>query len=550
MDGGAEEKKMTQWIKKEVKQNATRRREGRAENQDVALNMIITTPRDYRCSPDSQITPTTPPTVARLSSEPSSATAREDQRMQSPFSQTTVGILTDPLTFPSGSLGLERPNFGKNMDLGCIMIYLDHVFPFLFPYYRPSLLETGRHWVLSRLCQNEASFYTAASLSSYFYAIVLQDSWKQTHADCKALVWDQLMGQIDRAFEMIQHGISDITNRGVKAALVESTELMGEIVQLLIMELTVRRNDWTIHLTPALVLFEEIFKYHGYLSGELNIDNFFKRISPSTTEHNKPAPSTVAQSSALFFIALLLHVDIVSSTALNQQPRLHSYHDKLLCDEKSISLERFVGCQNWALLSISDISSLSAWKRTSKQAGSFSVIDLVNRGAPILTALDTGIKYLQTNTTSTPPSVDHLDGYYAHIECTSGSQTSILTATLIWAHAAKLYLSIVLSSWQPLNADVRRTVATLLQLLQSIDSPARLNALAWPLCVCGCLAAREQEDLVRAMVSRMGSLGEFGASKEALRIAERVWEGREEWKGEEWDLAEGLNVMGRPSLLI
>ncbi|KAG7152883.1 Pestheic acid cluster transcriptional regulator 3 like protein [Verticillium longisporum] len=61
-------------------------------------------------------------------------------------------------------------------DLNFIMIYLDHVFPFLFPYYRPSLPEGGRGWVLSLLKSNKAVYHTALSLGSYYFSLVLDNS--------------------------------------------------------------------------------------------------------------------------------------------------------------------------------------------------------------------------------------------------------------------------------------------------------------------------------------------------------------------------------------
>lgn len=48
------------------------------------------------------------------------------------------------------------------------MMYLDHVFPFLFPFCQPSILEGGRAWLLAMLRHNEALYHSAMSLSSYF----------------------------------------------------------------------------------------------------------------------------------------------------------------------------------------------------------------------------------------------------------------------------------------------------------------------------------------------------------------------------------------------
>jgi hypothetical protein len=73
---------------------------------------------------------------------------------------------------------------------------------------------------------------------------------------CKALVWDQLMSQMDMSVKRIQQDIDAISRRGVQTALMKSAHLLGE----------------TIHLTPALSLFEDVFKQHGTLSSQPNLE--------------------------------------------------------------------------------------------------------------------------------------------------------------------------------------------------------------------------------------------------------------------------------------
>jgi hypothetical protein len=577
MDGASEQKEMMQKIKTEIQQNAARRRERRAlgvYDQGMEMNMVVTTERDYRDSSgpssDSQLAfPSPAPISAIIESE--SSPASDDVRIVgddemelevapiSSLGQTTPGILNHPFTFSvsSSDSHVSRLNLGKDIELGFIMIYLDHVFPFMFPFYRPSLLETGRHWVLSLLCRNETSFYTAASLASYFYSVVLQDARQETQDNCKALVWEQLMGQMDRAVETIQHDIVVITRLGIQNALMESAQVLGEITQLLTMEVTVRRNDWTIHLNPAYVLFEDIFKYHGTLSFQPNLDLLLSRMSPMATEHNKPAPNIANQSSMLFFIAMLIFVDIISSTALDRSPRLCNYHESLLTNSQrskvSISLQRFVGCQNWVLISISAICDLNAWKKNGKQKGTLSVMDLVSRARPIAKTLQEGIMDLDANianNNSPATAIVRLESYYTAVGNAKNESAIIAKASRIWAYAAKLYLSVVLSGWQLINADVQADVTSLLELLKVVDSPAQLRSFAWPLCITGCLALPYQQQTVRNIIQSMGKLAVFGAVNEAKNIIEAVWRSRESLNRDTWDISSCLTILGSPSLLV
>ncbi len=592
MDGAAEQKKVAQMLKDEVKQNACRRRERRNlpfPDQEI----VITTERDYRNVPasgpafrssaakgtnavntpfgeeetlaGSASVPSTESETAGwhsvASTRPSRTTPSSAAEVDQPLN--AIAIRSHPVSLSLGGSGATSLNLGKGVELGFVMIYLDYVFPFLFPFYRPPLLETGRHWLLSLLCQNEVSFHTAASLSSYFFQVVLQDGRQDVQDSCKALVWRQLMGQIDMAFTKIQQGIEDINRRGVQAALMESAHVLGEIIQLLFMEVTVRRNaNWTIHLIPALVLFEDIFKYHGTLSSQPNLDLLLRQMHPPfvTTgmAHTKPLPNTADQSALFFFMAILLFIDIVSSTALEQPPRLQRYHLHLLSShpaaETSVSLEAFVGCQNWVFLAISDISTLNAWKKNAKRVGNLSVIDLVNRAQPICQALEKGLMGLDANTTSghsTVTAAGRLDGYYTRLEGRTTDQASIKTATRAWAHAANIYLSVVLSGWQPGCTDVQINVAKVLTHLQGVvESPAQLRSLAWPLCVAGCLALPSQEQEVRCIVASMGELGVFGTMSEARDILEAVWSSRNTLDRDAWDIDACLRILGSPALLV
>lgn len=90
-----------------------------------------------------------------------------------------------------------------------------------------------------------------------------------------------------------------------------------------------------------------------------------------------------------------------------------------------------------------------------------SVIDLVNRAGPIFRALETGLAVLDIG----PPSGHPLVTAATRLEYSTTDHHSLTTATRIWAHAAQLYLFVVLSGWQPASADVQRNLDAILTLL-------------------------------------------------------------------------------------
>lgn len=337
---------------------------------------------------------------------------------------------------------------------------------------------------------------------------------------------------------------------------------MEEITQLLIVEVTVRSNtDWTIHLTPAFALFDEIFKSHGVDdNSEPSLAVLLSALAlpfSVATPHQKPLPNTPDQSALVFFVSLLLFVDIVASTSLGNPPVLQAYHHSLLSSHRHekcrVSLEAVVGCQNWALVAIGNISALCAWKRDSQQCGTFSVVDLVNHAAPVSQALEEGLTNLNSigsiESQKNNGNARLLEGYYNR-HASAVDHTSIANVTRIWAYAAKIYLSVTLSGWQTNSTDTQASVAGVLSLLQTIESPAQLQHLAWPICVAGCQAAPSQEHDFRRIIASVGPLGEFGTLCNALGVMEAVWKSRDARNRDFWDIASSLSILSFPALLL
>lgn len=559
MDGAVEQRKMSETIKNEIKRSALRKR----ETQNLRLHnreMVVTLDHDNvtaveRAKQDFSILPA-------ISNFGDGIAANSDRipppaacfpAAEKDCGRTNIGI-------PSRDLKAMSLTLGGGMDLGLIMIYLDHVFPFLFPFYRPSLLETGRHWLLSLLCQNDVSFHTAASLSSYFYYAVVQGSQEGVKDSCRILVWDKLMEQMDMAVKTIQEDIEEIRHDGEQVTLIQHAHILSEVIQLLIVEVTVHRNvDWSIHLTAALDIFGETFRLHSNSPSQSNLDTILNQLSqrPFAMEvaHDKPLPNTADQSALVFFIAILVFVDIMSSTALEKSPTLQDYHANLLSNHTkfSISLADFVGCQNWVLLIISDISALNGWKKGAICTGNMLMVDLVHRAESISRALKKGLASLDTEFVDINSSItikEPLDGYYTRINDTTTNYASTVIATGIWAHATNIYLSVVVSGWQNSCIEVQTSVEKALSLLQSVKSPAQLRSLSWPLCVAGCLASRHQEQEFRDVIEKIGRFREFGTISEALGIMEAVWKSRDTLNGEVWDIAACLRILGSPALLI
>ncbi|KAH8908545.1 hypothetical protein BR93DRAFT_876155 [Coniochaeta sp. PMI_546] len=540
MDGGRRQKERMEMIKTQVKENASLRRE-RQVLQSMDEPFIVTSDSDFKSSSQRAIE-----TTAHLATDASvtgnfgpckdqdnpmtlleSCLARPTW-LDSATSQAQTSSADTASTSPLSTL------VGTESETEFLMMWLDYVFPFLFPFYRPPILESGRHWMLNLLRTNQVAFHTAVSLGSYFFTIALGDTMKpEDRRSCRSLLWGQLARQTSLALQRIQEDMQTITRLGCGDNLLEAARVVGSIILQIVVEVTIKRSaDWSVHLNATIALFKDIFETHGMPSGYPDLVHVLNQMPdpPLAMIGDKPLPQTADRSAFTFFTAVLIHVDILASTSLNQPPQLASYHNYLLTNDTvkaPIRLESIYGCQNFVFLALKDISTLSAWKKASKAAGDLSVFDLVQRAGAISADLEAGLADLD-----------------------AGSATDIDTATRIWALAAKIYLAVVVSGWQPANGAIRADVARALELLREVEEPGKIRSFAWPLCVVGCMAEVGQEDEIRGLAAKMGDLKDFGTIGQVVRIMETVWSARGSVDRDSWDVAACLNVLGAPALLI
>jgi hypothetical protein len=468
-----------------------------------------------------------------------------------------------------------QPKLFPEAEAHSTMMYLDYVFPFLFPYYRPSFVDVGRGWLLVLLTKNKALFHSALSLAQYFYGIVL-GTMHDAPSQCHTINSETLHEQQGLALQWLQHEMQDIITRGVKGNLAEANRVMASIVQLMTCDVAIAKpGNWTIHLDAAAELFNEIMKHHAITEAG-HACFMMVLLHLGSTPFNwtpKYHPWGSDQAILRFFTAQLLFCDTLGSTALRQSPRLQQWHLHLLvpldeelkkkmpASEKEqvtphINLQEFVGVENWVIVSIAEIAALDSWKHEMKRTGSLSVAELVTRAATIEQHLRRSLEALEEASIKQggrgpADGPQHILHYFAG---TFSPQLMHGTAlnTQIWAQAAITYLGVVLSGWQPSIPEIRSSVAQTIELLMSLPSPDCLRTVVWPLTVTGCLADPEQEQIFRDLVTGMGPLKVFGTVRESLEIMEKVWECRAQIDDypDQWDMASCFNCLGRPALLI
>lgn len=297
-------------------------------------------------------------------------------------------------------------------DPGFTSYYLDFFFPFLFPFYQPSMIEGGRAWLLEFMNEAEGMQQTIMALSSYLFSIVL-DATEAGHEACKKIGWDKLLAEMQNTFTSLRDEIPKLSQKQADAAsqLPLAVRVLGTIVHLQRFEIaTLGFANCHMHLNAAVQCFGQILD-NGVAASSSDVSSKFFAVMASMGPSPWPRPykqfqiASTEQVAFRFFVSLLVADDIIASTSLAEQPRLYSYHTSLLSGqperESPVDLAAVMGCQNWVMLRIGEISALSAWKRGQESNNSL-LLEVTRRGEGIKDALLSRIEPLALPETSRP----------------------------------------------------------------------------------------------------------------------------------------------------
>lgn len=328
-------------------------------------------------------------TVDRPASPPSTVSPSDSSGAE--HAPTATPSTTAPNTTPASAwspeASLAPPSLEKERELSLMMMYLDYVFPFLYPFCRPTILGSGRGWLLVLLMKNKAVFHSALSLSSYFLAIVASTTYAlshtvsaaidhvdrangspRSHGTCLMAMASELHKQQELSLRELQRTIAAISvsppspaRVGDESHLAESARALESILQLLSFEGLLQRFDrWHVHLDAALALFEQIMQQYGQAPAEgggfqaggggregaafggsssspgacewpavmAQLSPFRASLAAKTLA--LPVPYGSDQAAFKFYASLLLYMDIVTSTVTETAPRLQKYHAALL----------------------------------------------------------------------------------------------------------------------------------------------------------------------------------------------------------------------------
>jgi hypothetical protein len=517
MDGDIKQEQMAGRLKREVKERRRGERATQAASQRVT-HAEISTGEVFKSHKD-----VAPP---------------EYNILTAPLDIQRSGIMLGPeasainLSYNTNfTIGDNKDFESKQPDIVLLTFYLEQLLPFLFPFYQPSPLEGGRAWILE-MTKSRIIRQAILCQSSYFFSLM-------RGATNGHIEWDTVLTQTKEAFEVLRQSLEYINGQGAAEHqdLHCTIKILVSVIQIQHFEITVLNfNNCYAHLNAALALFRQLFDNPstiGVATPKSSFDDILRRLNPGPVSwpahlQNVSIPSA-EQAAFRFSSTLLILDDIIASTVLQEPPQLYKYHRSLLEanhgteNEPSIDFEDAIGCQNWVILQIGEISVLDAWKQKRKRAGNLDVIELVHRATAIKDTLEALLAQLETNPlTDSSSMLDSFIAYYTQQSKIPASKCVLVSR--VWAHAALIYLFVVVSGWQPASVNVRYHRGQIFELLSQISPPALLRTMVWPFCVAGCLAEPAQESHLRAMAEALQPQSIFGTVHKALEIMEYAWQ--------------------------
>jgi hypothetical protein len=438
--------------------------------------------------------------------------------------------------------------FGYHREAELLMHYLDHVFALQFRFHTPSVANGGRGWLLWLLTETKPLYHAALSLGAlHQHSLLARSARGQRYHD----TLNELNEHHNRALQELQiflqssYEVSTGAGSGRKRRL----QILACGVQFISFELfRGGTSQWQVHLDALATVVR-------------GMDSLEDDASPGIHDPGTPSgsePHRLESNAENFLVGAVLWFDIMSCASTNEAPRLRTEALDLL--QGQIDLANIIGCRPWVALAVGDIAALSAWKTEAISTSSLSFWKLFEQGDPIRKRLRDGIASLRAEIDESFAALglSHLGTMGAYLVLANpGVQQEALkrAITLVFAHAAQVYLNTVISGADPKLDDVRNSVVdtmNALQELQFICDAQALRNLIWPICIAGSMA--EDVPTQSYFGSLIQDLGEeahaFGNTTDTLRIMQKCWASRDKNGSECWDWAAAMESLGQRVLLV
>jgi hypothetical protein len=439
---------------------------------------------------------------------------------------TALRPMENGISYPFAFHPAAPPAENAN-DLEMVMTYLDYIFPLQYYFYQPSAAERGRGWVLSMLLRSKPLYYTALAFSAVGRVFASRND---------VIHETQALEELDHHHSLALAGLAQQLEELPTLSGQEHLKLGVEILACTIQFLSIEvfrsktwwkgwKGDWEVHLNAAGALLSVIGNNLDLCasSGESPIsdDSPESQINPIGDSMS----GFLSEIAGLdFFMTSYIWSDIIRCANVGLKPsKQDSFFYLNYLEDGRIQLNRIMGCQNWAMISIREISGLEAWRNemlsglkdpvlTGQSSGIDSLI------VPLLTAKSGEISgRLQRGFSSIPTNLDGLAKHDREIEL----------VTNIFGLAAVIYLALVVSGFFGKLPEVERDVLRALSAVKALPKHLLLR-VSWPYCVAGCMAEGSlREDFQQLLAETKAQGHPMGQLWNALELMEEFWRIRE-----------------------
>lgn len=531
-------------IKDEIKQGAQRRREERVALRSAGQLLHFDT-AEKDMAPTS---PSEPPIQAAYSNSPAEILPNASAARPGPI----------PPVSTSDDAKSATSSIFRHSDAILFSFFLETLLPFLYPFYRPSILVGGKSWLLEMATNSQEMRRAIFSQSAYFLTLAREIPYGDR-------VWANVINRTEETFEILQASMAALRDPAMDHGLLRTVRVLASIIQVQRFDIAIMSfENCRAHLSAACAVFTRLLPEAENEDAEAVKRRFDLLMAHLGPEHDADptdpcfrTPS--AEQTALRFSAtLLLFDDIIASTVLQQPPKLYRYHLGLLRKihdkEPLLDMATLMGCQNWAICLLGEVAVMSAWKQKCMNKGDLSVAELIGRGEMLRISLTSQLSSLENahNPGDAVNNYNILEAFaMGHRQRVQASVTNSVTITKLWAHATRIWLLTIVSGWRPSDTTVCRDVDAVIKLLTChLEPPILLRAAAWPFCVAGCIAQPSRHAQFREFAHRLQPARLFGSVHKALEIMERVWSIADTEEIQQYDMASWFNTSNELVLLV
>ena len=521
MDGGARQQEMAHDIKQEIKTMARRSRDARQVNRAGKKIASIENASDGSRQDPLQLSRISP----RVESSDNGPTDSIDGYADTVVSSRAAEGQPPGLAESHSCTEVESQAIPSlPFDAVYSMFFLDHLFWFLYPFYKPSVQWGGRAWILELMTTSAPFKQTVLRYSGHFHPLV----WPAEsclNAPAQLAKFEDPFTTLSRSLQTLL-GVSKLGEHARCACRV-----LTSIVQIHRYEISTSNfSNWKTHLDAATTLFTQLLSdCSGTISFKerSRFSNVLRSLDIDMLMTDQGNACTMKEA-FVFSASLILFDDIVAAATLRQIPRLYEYHEQLLGDnDPDIDLEGFIGIKSSVLRYLGEVTVLDAKKQEDQAAGTLDGMALAQQAVMIKSSLTSCLNELQESNRQYPKSQtgnrsclhEFQEPHHSH-----ATQQDTCLVSQAWTHATIIYLITVVSGWQPANAELRDHVEQLVQLLKWQIPPPLIRTVVWPFCVAGCLAGPHQARLLHEIASILQPTGVFPTVQKSVDIMEWVWQ--------------------------